>query len=91
MIPSQFLWTWAVLGVCALAACAQTNPAPPAPDGMKLAWSDEFDQEGNPDPKNWTFETGYARNEEDQWYQSDNATVKNGLLVIEAKREQKPN
>ncbi|RYX86010.1 glycoside hydrolase family 16 protein [bacterium] len=58
---------------------------------MKLVWSDEFDKDGAPDPKNWGFETGYARNEEDQWYQSDNAMVKDGLLVIEAKREQKPN
>lgn len=81
----------AVLGVCALAACAQTAPATAAPDGMKLVWSDEFDKDGAPDPKNWGFETGYARNEEDQWYQSDNAMVKDGLLVIEAKREQKPN
>ena len=81
------------LGACALSACAQTNPAPvsSAPNGMKLVWSDEFDHDGAPDPKNWTFETGYARNEEDQWYQSDNATVKDGSLVIEARREQKPN
>lgn len=81
----------AALSVCALAACAQTSPAPPTPDGMKLVWSDEFDHDGAPDPKNWTFETGYVRNEENQWYQSDNATVKDGLLVIEARREQKPN
>ena len=36
----------------------------------------------------WNFEQGYARNEEAQWYQSDNAVCKNGLLIIEARKEQ---
>ncbi len=31
------------------------------------------------------------RNEEDQWYQPENAFCKNGLLVIEARKERKPN
>jgi beta-glucanase (GH16 family) len=60
-------------------------------DGYVLAWSDEFNQEGRPDSTNWTYERGFVRNEELQWYQSDNATCKNGLLVIEARKEQKPN
>jgi beta-glucanase (GH16 family) len=40
---------------------------------------------------NWRYETGFVRNEEDQWYQQDNATVQGGLLIIEARREQKAN
>ena len=63
----------------------------PVPAGLKLVWSDEFDKDGAPDPAKWSFEQGFARNEEAQWYQAENATVKGGKLVIEARRERKPN
>ena len=63
----------------------------PVPAGYKLVWSDEFDVDGVPDPKNWNYETGFARNEELQWYQPDNATVKDGLLVIEGRKERVSN
>lgn len=56
-----------------------------------LAWSDEFTHDGPPDPKNWTFEHGFVRNHEEQWYQPENAWCKHGLLIIEAKKETKPN
>jgi beta-glucanase (GH16 family) len=58
------------------AAEASTN-------GYRLVWADEFDKDGTPNPKNWTFEQGFVRNNELQWYQPENATCKNGLLVIE--------
>jgi beta-glucanase (GH16 family) len=61
------------------------------PAGYKLVWSDEFDVDGRPNTANWRYETGFVRNEEDQWYQQDNATVQGGLLIIEARREQKAN
>jgi beta-glucanase (GH16 family) len=61
------------------------------PDGYKLVWHDEFDVDGAPDPKNWKFESGFVRNEEDQWYQTANASVTNGELVIEARKEQVKN
>jgi beta-glucanase (GH16 family) len=61
------------------------------PPGYKLVWSDEFDVDGAPNPKNWNYEKGFARNEELQWYQPDNATVKAGLLVIEARKERVSN
>ena len=57
----------------------------------KLVWADEFNKNGAPDPCNWTYERGFVRNRELQWYQPDNAACKNGLLVIEGKREKKPN
>ncbi len=57
----------------------------------KLAWSDEFDKDGAPNPANWGFEKGFVRNEELQWYQPDNATVANGLLTIAAQRQQVAN
>ena len=59
--------------------------------GWTLAWSDEFDQPTCPSPNNWAFERGFVRNEEAQWYQPDNASCVDGVLVIEARRENKPN
>jgi beta-glucanase (GH16 family) len=61
------------------------------PPGYKLVWSDEFDVDGRPSTANWRYETGFVRNEEAQWYQSDNATVQGGVLIIEARKEQKAN
>jgi beta-glucanase (GH16 family) len=61
------------------------------PDGYKLVWSDEFNIDGTPDPKNWNYEKGFVRNSELQWYQPNNATVKGGLLVIEGRKEQVAN
>ncbi|MBD0725446.1 beta-glucanase [Flavobacterium sp. L1I52] len=57
----------------------------------KLVWSDEFSVDGVPDEKNWSYETGFVRNHEKQWYQKENAYCKNGFLIIEAKKEHKVN
>jgi beta-glucanase (GH16 family) len=63
----------------------------PPSAGYKLVWADEFNKDGHPDPCNWTYEHGFVRNEEFQWYQPDNARCEKGLLVIEARRERKQN
>lgn len=63
----------------------------PAPEGYKLVWSDEFNGNGKIDGAMWNYEKGYARNHELQWYQEDNAYLKDGLLVIEARAENKAN
>jgi beta-glucanase (GH16 family) len=82
--------------VTALSACAPARPLPPsgAPSskpssypGYALVWSDEFNRDGAPDQANWTYELGFVRNRELQWYRPDNATVSGGLLVIDARRE----
>jgi len=57
----------------------------------KLVWSDEFNKDGSPDSSNWTYENGFVRNQELQWYQPENARCENGYLIIEARREEKPN
>lgn len=59
--------------------------------GMKLVWADEFNRSGQPDTESWKFENGFVRNEELQWYQEKNAVCKNGLLIIEGRREEIPN
>ncbi len=56
-----------------------------------LVWSDEFNDEGTPNPANWIYERGFVRNNEAQWYQPDNAICTNGMLVIEGRRERVPN
>ena len=60
-------------------------------DDWNLVWSDEFDKPGLPDPAKWDYETGFIRNNESQFYtrqRKENARVENGLLVIEARKEQ---
>ncbi len=57
-----------------------------AEDNYSLVWSDEFDTDGRP-ADHWNYEHGFVRNNEDQWYQSDNAWVKDGCLVIEGRKE----
>lgn len=51
-----------------------------------LVWSEEFDRDGKLDEALWNYENGFARNEEAQWYQPDNAYCKDGKLVIEARK-----
>ena len=60
-------------------------------EGYELGWADEFENDGKPDPANWTYETGFVRNEELQWYQAPNAMVSDGMLVIEARRVRRTN
>ncbi|RYG25050.1 MAG: glycoside hydrolase family 16 protein [Chitinophagaceae bacterium] len=80
-----------------VAGCSSTKqttvsaPQQQLPDGYQLVWSDEFNKEGKPDSANWGYERGFVRNEELQWYQEENAYCKGGLLVIEARKEEKPN
>ena len=57
----------------------------------KLVWADEFENKGAPDPNQWTYERGFVRNQELQWYQPENARCENGMLLIEARRERKQN
>jgi beta-glucanase (GH16 family) len=86
-------------GITLLFACAvltsvycQENPqAESAPEDYKLVWSDEFDTDGPPNPANWGYEQGFVRNDELQWYQEDNAVCRDGMLVIEARRERVKN
>ncbi|MCW5554944.1 MAG: glycoside hydrolase family 16 protein [Verrucomicrobiae bacterium] len=60
----------------------------------KLVWADEFDKDGLPDPARWTYEEGFVRNRELQYYttnRTENARVEGGFLIIEARKEKFPN
>lgn len=56
-----------------------------------LVWSDEFDVDGAPNEKYWSYENGFVRNKELQWYQPNNAYCKDGLLILEGREEERPN
>jgi beta-glucanase (GH16 family) len=76
-----------ILGVIIMAASVFNSNAA---DDWKLVWSDEFDKDGLPDKTKWTYEVGFVRNEEKQYYtesRPENARVENGMLVIEGRRE----
>ena len=68
-----------------------SNEFPKQSEEWTLVWSDEFNTDGRPDPATWSFEQGFVRNHEDQWYQPDNAWQQDGLLIIEARRDDRPN
>lgn len=100
-LPYYFCWmieqdmikfqTFIFFTLFAFISCSpEADPGETAGD-YQLVWSDEFEQEGRPDPANWTYEQGFVRNEELQWYQEDNAFVENGRLIIEGRRESRPN
>jgi beta-glucanase (GH16 family) len=65
--------------------------SPKSIDGYTLVWSDEFNNDGKPDTASWDYEKGFVRNQELQWYQPENAVCRKGLLVIEARKETRPN
>lgn len=69
---------------------SKAEKVPFDPSRWTLVWSEEFDRPGAPDPAVWTPEEGYLRNGEKQYYTRDraeNARVENGLLVIEARKD----
>ena len=84
-------------GAACIAAAADAPPPaeslkPPA--GWQLAWSDEFDVDGLPDPKKWGNDTTFNKtgwfNHEQQYYsapRAENAVVRDGKLLITARRE----
>jgi len=74
-----------------LLSCCLFMPLTVVAQEWKLVWSDEFNVDGKPDESSWSYENGFVRNREYQWYQKDNANVKGGLLVIEARKESFPN
>jgi beta-glucanase (GH16 family) len=74
--------------VLSLAIVAGTWPITAAE--WRLIWSDEFDKPGLPDAGKWSYETGFIRNNELQFYTRDrreNARIENGTLIIEGRKE----
>ena len=57
----------------------------------KLVWADEFNYTGMPNPKKWGYDTGgsgWGNNELEYYTAGTNAYVKDGILTIEARKEE---
>ena len=75
-----------------LLSCSSANKTPkPYPGGSgkytQLVWFDEFNGTGLPDPEKWSYERGYVRNRELQYYtveRIENVEQRDGNLVITA-------
>lgn len=80
-----------ILAVSVMSSGWAAELPPLTADGYRLVWADEFDGAGAPDGTSWSPETGFVRNHELQWYQLANANRRDGMLVIEARRERIPN
>lgn len=56
----------------------------------RLVWRDEFDKGDGPNQEFWTYEEGYVRNREVQYYTKDrreNARIEKGILILEARKD----
>jgi beta-glucanase (GH16 family) len=59
-------------------------------DGMQIVWQDEFNSGSMIDTTHWTYEKGYVRNGEIQYYteaRAENCKLENGFLVITGRKE----
>lgn len=73
-----------VLGQC------QSSEKRAAEPSKKLIWQDEFNYVGYPDQSKWSYEVGFVRNNEPQYYTErrlKNAKVEDGHLIITAYKE----
>lgn len=80
-----------IVSFCQTVSAYKPDSIVAAMPGYALAWHDEFNIDGRPASANWNYETGFVRNEELQWYDSNNVACVNGLLVIEGRKHQVPN
>lgn len=80
----------AICGLLSLPTTAQPVPYGGSGSFKKLVWQDEFNTNGLPDTTKWSYETGYIRNKELQYYtgkRAENATIRNGYLAITARND----
>jgi beta-glucanase (GH16 family) len=87
--------TFRILGLLVffgLGFTARGSELPTARNEWRLVWSDEFNENGAPDPKHWNYETGGGGwgNSELEFYTArpENTRVEDGNLVIETRKEQ---
>jgi beta-glucanase (GH16 family) len=86
----QLLSCLLFIGIPMVAMSEEFKP----PSNYRLVWSDEFNQDGLPDPSKWAYDTERNKegwhNNELQYYSGprrENAEIKNGILHIHARKE----
>lgn len=92
-LVSAMVLAMAAGSACAALPASSALPVAP-PSDWKLAWSDEFDRDGLPDPARWAYDTAFNQqgwfNHERQYYAAGrlaNSEVKDGKLIITARKE----
>ncbi|HEU4633174.1 MAG TPA: glycoside hydrolase family 16 protein [Flavisolibacter sp.] len=90
---------WVLTGAFLLAAChrstipSTTTTSPGTDTGafeQTPVWADEFNTSGKPDTAKWSYDTGgsgWGNNELQYYTAGPNVEVKNGVLVLEARKE----
>ena len=71
-------------------AFSQVKTEKPSSPKKELIWAEEFNYNGLPDKTKWSYEEGFVRSKEPQYYTQNrlkNARVKNGNLIITARKE----
>ncbi len=91
----KYIPIFLILSICLL-GCSE-DETQEVVTKKNLVWSDEFDQNGAPNPQNWNFDIGDGSaeglpgwgNNELQYYtdRPENVKVENGVLVITARQE----
>lgn len=97
-IPNIVFLTFSCAFICSFSFCTNASKTSSvnsdtlnntsSDTAYHLVWSDEFDSTAI-NTNNWNFETGGDGwgNHEQEYYQQQNATIENGNLVINAKKE----
>ncbi|GHT76528.1 hypothetical protein FACS189413_16910 [Bacteroidia bacterium] len=92
-LPRTFPATAGAIDAGSVDPGTPVDPAPyPGGSGVydKLVWQDEFDTDGFPDSEKWSYEKGFVRNDEIQYYteqRAENIGISNGILTITARKE----
>lgn len=85
------------LSIIMLACSQEQSPyepdfrPPPEIEGYELVWNEEFNEGTKPDSADWSYQRGFMRNEELQWFQEDNVWLENGVAMFEGRRERVEN
>jgi beta-glucanase (GH16 family) len=86
---TRLLICLAALALIALQAALLGAPTPAKAQSWNLVWSDEFNGT-SVNTSSWTFETGgggWGNNELEYYTNGQNASVSNGVLTIQARKE----
>ncbi len=78
-----------LISLILLFSCKKNEKAAVSKKNYVLVWADEFDYTGKPDSTKWSYEYGFIRNNEKQYYTDSlkNARIENGYLLIEGHKE----
>lgn len=73
-----------------IVSCFFVSQSTLAKDEWKQVWEEEFNYTGLPNPAFWSYEVGFVRNQEKQYYtkaRDKNVRVEDGHLIIESHKE----